>query len=150
MTHYIHFGKGTGGPFQTKQVTEFASGFVEAMFFTDTGYEEDGDLEDVCVDDLSEAAWGFIIDFCEVYERHMRDLLTQAYEHDYDESQAGRDLWFTVNGHGVGYWSRGELDIDGLGELLTDRCGRGEVYLYRGDDGKLYVEGYGDVYKEAA
>jgi hypothetical protein len=48
---------------------------------------------------------------------------------EYDDSQAGRDLYFTYAGHGVGYWDRDQLDSDNLGNRLSDACGRGEINL---------------------
>jgi hypothetical protein len=30
----------------------------------------------------------------------------------YSEEQAGRDFWFTRQGHGVGFWDREELNRD--------------------------------------
>lgn len=47
----------------------------------------------------------------------------------YDETQAGRDLYYTRAGHGVGYWDREALEADGLGERLSNAAGRGEINL---------------------
>ena len=45
--------------------------------------------------------------------------LTAAYEHPgYGPREAGRDLWFTRQRHGVGYWDR-RLPRP-LGQALTD------------------------------
>jgi len=30
----------------------------------------------------------------------------------YDDEQAGRDFWFTRQGHGVGFWDRKALEVD--------------------------------------
>ncbi|MEP2533508.1 hypothetical protein [Shimia sp.] len=51
----------------------------------------------------------------------------------YDLEQAGRDFWFTRNGHGVGFWCR---DIGDAGDALTEACD------WRGDFGEvdLYAE----------
>lgn len=40
-------------------------------------------------------------------------------EYDYDAECAGRDFWFTRNGHGVGFWSRLALEAGELGERLS-------------------------------
>jgi hypothetical protein len=51
-------------------------------------------------------------------------------------ARAGHDFWLTRNGHGAGFWDRGLGD---LGERLSKAAKvYGEVYLYPGDDGKVY------------
>jgi hypothetical protein len=51
-------------------------------------------------------------------------------------SQAGHDFWLTRNHHGAGFWDRG---LGALGERLTVSANAsGEVWLYIGDDGKVY------------
>jgi hypothetical protein len=51
-------------------------------------------------------------------------------------SQAGHDFWLTRNGHGTGFWDRGEPD----GEELTRHAKtyRG-IDLWVSDDGKIYA-----------
>jgi hypothetical protein len=52
------------------------------------------------------------------------------------EEQIGHDFWLTRNGHGAGFWDRG---LGEVGDRLSDACKPyGEVYLYVGDDGKVY------------
>lgn len=61
------------------------------------------------------------------------------------EAAFGHDLWLTLNGHGVGFWDRTELEIpirgSQLGDLLTQHChnssfrdlySNGRLYFYRG------------------
>lgn len=66
---------------------------------------------------------------------------------EYDETQAGRDLFYTYVGHGVGYWDREQLKRDGLGNRLSDECGRGEIspffggHATYGDAPFVHVEG---------
>jgi hypothetical protein len=51
--------------------------------------------------------------------------------------RAGHDFWLTRCGHGAGFWDR---NVDDLGERLTKSCKKfGDVNLYLGDDGKIYV-----------
>jgi hypothetical protein len=64
---------------------------------------------------------------CSDFQAKARDLLSQAYARGYEPVQAGRDFWFTRNGHGVGYWDREVLNEGcmapspgGLGEKLTE------------------------------
>lgn len=55
---------------------------------------------------------------------------------DMPEDLIGHDFWLTRNRHGAGFWDRG---LGERGEALTKAShAYGEVYLYVGDDGKLY------------
>jgi hypothetical protein len=124
-------------------LTPIFQGYVEAMLFTETasgGYmsvwAEQGvqeDLEEGMLDGHipSDSGWGDIhpetaermqLD-CFNFEVEARDLLTQAYARGYERAQAGRDFWFTRNGHGVGFWDRKELEANGLGRALSDIAG---------------------------
>ena len=53
-----------------------------------------------------------------------------------DLEHVGHDFWLTRNGHGVGFWDR---DAGELGDRLSAACTTfGEVWLYVGDDGRIY------------
>lgn len=61
------------------------------------------------------------------------DLLEQS---GLSDEQIGHDFWLTRCGHGAGFWDRGLGDI---GDKLSDAARvYGDVYLYIGDDGKVY------------
>lgn len=52
--------------------------------------------------------------------------------------QAGRDFWFTRNGHGAGFWD-GDWP-EPYAKVLTDAAHAfGECDLYVGDDGRIYA-----------
>lgn len=51
------------------------------------------------------------------------------------EEQIGHDFWLTRNGHGAGFWDRA---LGEVGDKLSDACRHQDVYLYVGDDGKVY------------
>lgn len=53
---------------------------------------------------------------------------------DYTAEQAGRDYWFTRNGHGVGFW---DSDLGDVGDLLSNAAGRTEINPYWTDDGRV-------------
>lgn len=121
----------------------FTRGYIEALFFTDEEQlceESDGEREMPSVAfnmatmesrfvggnsfgfaDLAAVALESIIRDCEAFQRSNAALLESAYARDYDAEQAGRDFWFTRNGHGVGYWDRSALERDDsdLYESLT-------------------------------
>ena len=124
----------------------FTQGYVEAMFFTDTGYAENEELENVHVGLLSQEARTMICDDCRAFQESNAPLLEQAYERDYEPEQAGRDFWYTRDGHGFGFWDRDELRCnpdtlldDGLGEKLSNAAEYRARSLYMGDDGLIYL-----------
>lgn len=144
----------------------FVRGYVEAMFFTNTGTGDDGDLESATFAELAPEAVAQCVADCAAFQAKAADLLALAYARDdYGEEQAGRDYWFTRNGHGVGFWSREQLDdsrdlwrecgsprVDEpgwpeyqarktptVGERLSDLARYSEVSPYRGDDGLIYL-----------
>lgn len=118
---------------------EFCQGYVEAMFFTSSGYQEDEDLEDATFDELHAETIARIERDCEAFQTANAALLDEAYQRDYTPEQAGRDYWLTRNGHGAGFWDRSELQEGGLGDKLSNACRYSEVTLYRGDDNALYL-----------
>lgn len=119
-----------------RQESEFVLGFIEAMFFTESApgitsaewfrvpkyirnYE--GQLPcDVGYTDLHPDSLVKIRAICEAWQRKNASLLDQAYWRGYELAQAGRDFWFTGNGHGVGFSDRDELRADDLGEKLDN------------------------------
>lgn len=127
-------------PPQFDELDPLHRGYVEAMFFTETGDADDGDLEDATFAELAPESLVRIMEDCDRFRRLAAPLLERAYERDYDEEQAGRDFWFTRNGHGVGFWDRDELTSDTLGDDLSAvACGFGGCDVYRGDDGRVYL-----------
>lgn len=56
------------------------------------------------------------------------------------EDQAGHDLWLTRNGHGCGFWESEWVDLPGNpgNRLNAAAKAMGEVWLYVGDDGRIY------------
>lgn len=115
----------------------FTQGYIEAMFFTDASDPDDGDLAHATVAELATESLARIIRDCEAFQNAHVALLELAYEtDDYDDTRAGRDYWYTRNGHGVGFWDR---DLGELGEKLSAVARYSAVDLYRGDDGLIYL-----------
>lgn len=109
--------------------TPFTLGFIEAMFFTDAEYAGYADLHHTALSTIRQ--------ICAEWQNVNNHLLIQAYDHNYDAAQAGRDLWFTANGHGVGFWDRG---LGEIGDKLTEAAQTlGEIYVYLGDDNLVHV-----------
>lgn len=127
----------------------FVLGFIEAMFFTECStasiaewYNEntqacidEGSLDgclpsDAGYSEIHPDSLAAIRRDCEAWQAANAALLEQAYATgNYDESQAGRDYWFTRNGHGAGFWDRGLGDI---GDKLSEACRYNEVYPFFG------------------
>jgi hypothetical protein len=119
----------------------FARAYVEAMFFTngDTGDNREHLLNDWGVQSLTAESVEAIKRDCDQFRdsllpsrkgARVRDLLTLLEtERGYTEEQAGRDFWFTRQGHGVGFWDRDEL-AEPFGDLLTEAAkAMGESYV---------------------
>lgn len=122
------------------RLSDIAKGYVEAMFFTngDTGSDNEDLLNDLGTEALTREAIENIKRDCDRFEGlimpdgcFVRQWLNRA--EGYDDAQAGRDLWFTRQGHGVGFWDREALK-GYLGEGLSaaaKRLGEAYVEVYR-------------------
>jgi hypothetical protein len=153
---------------------DFAKGYVEAMFFTngDTGDERENLLNELGVERLTHAAIEDIAKDCNAFLGaimpdgcFVRQWLDRVA--NYDDEQAGRDFWFTRQGHGAGFWDREELkgelyaptadelahDATLGGWMLEDEsAGRFEGYHPKGNIGDFLSEaarGFGEAYVEA-
>lgn len=115
---------------------ELARGYVEAMFFTngDTADERENLLNELGVQKLTRASVKRIKRDCNKFTGiimpdgcFVRQWLDRFPK--YSDEQAGRDLWFTRQGHGVGFWERQELGE--AGDALSDAARTlGEHYVY--------------------
>lgn len=136
---------GSAGYEAFSDLPPFVRGYIEAMFFTEGGTPlgESGDPEDelegCTFEDLAPEALEAIIRDCDEFQTEASLLLLSAYARDYSAEQAGRDLWFTRNGHGAGFWDREVLAHNELGDLLSVKANdMGVVDPYKGDDGRVY------------
>jgi hypothetical protein len=101
-------------------LSEFAAGYLEAAFFTnmDSGHDDEFKANELGTGRVCKSARARIIADCAAFETAAADLLALAYAcDDYEPEQAGRDFWFTRQGHGVGYWDREQLNRDDTGEF---------------------------------
>jgi hypothetical protein len=118
---------------------KFTQGYIEAAFFT-----SQDDIGDKGFSDVSKDALKQIVELCSGFAAANQadiDLLTDDGGPDggYDEMAAGRDLWFTSNGHGVGYWDRGfSGEAAEAAERLTSASAElGQADLYLSDDDQI-------------
>ena len=111
---------------------DIARGYMEAAFFTgiqaDTGDGESVEIAGLGVGNLDpESFAGLEAQAVRFWIENAETLETATESGAYDLEQAGRDLWFTRNGHGVGFWDRGLGDI---GDALADACRYSEIDLF--------------------
>ena len=120
---------------QTK-LDKFTRAYVECALWSSTNNTRDdgGDPLDrnYTLDDIAAESLARIVSDCEQFQARYPRLLETL-----DDRSAGHDFWLTRNRHGAGYWDRG---YGKRGELLTRAAHSfGEVWLYVGDDGALYL-----------
>ena len=135
----LNIGDDTGEAWLAAQ-DEFTRGYVEAMFFTSAG--PDDELDAAAVSDMAPETLAAIMLDCATFQAQNADDITEACDNGringYDMAAAGRDYWYSRNGHGVGYFDR---ELGAVGDKLDmaahDAC---ESCLYRGDDGLLYLD----------
>jgi hypothetical protein len=127
------------------ELPEFTRGYIEAMFFTNSGERED-ELHEATFADFAPETLEQIVKDCEAFQAtlpkdgHGRTALDLAYDYatvEYEPEQAGRDFWFSRCGHGVGFWDR---DLGQVGDDLHTHANTfGNVDPYMGDDGRIYL-----------
>lgn len=150
-------------------LSNFAKGYVEAMFFTncDSGDERENLANELGVERLTRKSVAFIASDCDAFLSQLmpdnRPLSAWLSALDgYSMEQAGRDFWFTRQGHGVGFWDREELVLDiwandsdpaAPWEPLPDEMHNGDGFTFVGalrdilserakDAGEVYPEIY--------
>jgi hypothetical protein len=109
-------------------------GFIQALTFADIEHP-DNDLagcvlSDKALKDIRNIVNVFIADNESTIEVY---LLAHT---DHDLESVGNDLYFTLAGHGVGFWEQ-----DGEhAKALDEWCKQYQSFdVYQGDDGELYV-----------
>ena len=119
------------------QIVEFINAYKEcALWSTNDESDESGGVpldRNYSVEDMSSETIECTERDCREFIERNEELLDAVG----DYSQHGHDFWLTRNGHGAGFWDRGYGEI---GKLLSTICYLyyPEVFLYVGDDGKIY------------
>lgn len=118
----------------------FTQGYVEALFFTESGGEADGkEIGDAGFADLDPDALAKILADCAKFQDSRAWVDTLEGHQGADEEHAGRDFWYTRNGHGCGFWD-GDWPEPYATQLTDAAKAFGEVSVYLGDDGKVYLD----------
>lgn len=120
-----------------KALSHLAQGYVEALYFTSTGPDDD-DLAGASFDELADESIEAIEADCETFEQMADPILSTIDVVGYGSTEAGRDFWYSRSGAGTGFWCRDELGPvgDQLDQIASGYTNRD---LYRGDDGRLYL-----------
>jgi hypothetical protein len=129
----------------------FTQGYIEAMFFTNTGTADDEDegLHNATFAELAPETLKDIERDCQQFQASNTYRAAVAARDGiagdmglvtFDDEQAGNDFWFTRNGHGVGFWDRAD-EVYGTHQDALDKAAKawGSVDIYRGDDGLIYT-----------
>lgn len=122
-------------PCKTSALDAFERQYIETALWSSTGDDGRQLSETVSVDDLPAGTIATLREHCASFRSDpvVAEILTR-----YDDSDLGHDLWLTRNHHGAGYWDGDYAEADG--EALTKAAhALGDVDLYIGDDGKVYV-----------
>lgn len=122
---------------------DFLRGYLECAFWLSAGLDETGDtsLDDAgfTFDDIAPSALADAAEDCAQFrETNASDLARYEELSLRDEASAGHDFWLSRNGHGAGFFDRGD---DPVFDRLQDAARSwGESNVYVGDDGKVYFE----------
>ena len=108
--------------------------YVECALWASTDWDDGEPLDGLySADDLAPEALASM-------RAEVADFLGACSELDLSPitaEQFGHDFWLTRNGHGAGFWDRGNGE---LGDTLTALAHPyGESNVYVGDDGSIYV-----------
>lgn len=127
--------------FNALHLNAFIAGYVEAMLFAESATDQDGEeFENLTGFELSATALDASRMDCARFMDLVPLLLKGAISAgvDYDHTQAGRDLWFSRQGHGVGFWDRG---LGRIGDALHNAAqDMGSKSLFVNDDNMIEVE----------
>lgn len=133
-------------------VDDLAQGYITAMFFT--AGDEPGTFDgQLCgFEDLDPGTLSAILADCAAFQATCAPALAAAQEvpgygpgeergprgDDTWEAMAGRDFWYTRNGHGCGFW---DGDWPEPSASYLDQAARGfrSLDAYLGDDGRVYL-----------
>jgi hypothetical protein len=107
--------------------------YLECALWSSTDGEEATPMDQLySFEDFAKTTLDHCREDCGTFLKLAGDLIEES-----EVSRAGHDFWLTRNGHGAGFW---DGDWPMCGDALTTLShGFGEIDLYSGDDGKLYL-----------
>lgn len=103
--------------------------------YLDASYSID-DFDHNTLEAINNELLDFINKYYHLVSKNDKDKRVDLFAHNF---------WLTRNGHGAGFWD-GDYEN---GDALTEACADyGEIYLYIGDDNKIYAQGLRDDYRQ--
>lgn len=134
-------------PLRWADLDAFTQGYIEALFFTaDLCISDQGRNEEPCgfADLAPETLARIIADCSSFYAANRATLIAHSGDdpagepNEETQQAAGRDFWYTRNGHGVGFWDGDWLEpyasqLDAAAKAFSN------IDAYLGDDGKVYL-----------
>ena len=116
------------------KMTSFLEQYLVTALWSSIDDKENPFDDNYSIDDFSEKALKQADKDCDLFIEKAGDLLD-----DFDDTDIAHDFWLTRQGHGAGFWD-GDYP-DEIGDKLTEIANDfRELYIYVGDDGKLYFE----------
>ena len=123
------------------KMTSFLEQYLVTALWSSIDDKENPFDDNYSIDDFSEKALKQADKDCDLFLEKVRELslLDKIYIGLLDETDIAHDFWLTRQGHGAGFWD-GDYP-DEIGDKLTEIANEfRELYIYVGDDGKLYFE----------
>ncbi len=114
----------------TIKLDAFTNAYIEAALWAEC--DDDG----TPFDNRYEIAPGTLAAMIADCERFQQENSVDLYACDLSAASAGHDFWLTRNGHGAGFWDRGDEAV--YGRLTETAHAYGEVSLYVGDDSLIH------------
>jgi len=118
----------------------FMLAYIECALWSSTDDNEVPLDENYTVEDINSKTLGRMIADCERFQvEHGYEIDNAIVSSRYtNDERAGHDFWLTRNGHGAGFWD-GDWPEPMATRLTNASKAYGEVDLYVGDDGRLYI-----------
>ena len=115
----------------TENMSQFLNAYMTCALWSSTDDEDEALDTNYSMGDIgADSIISMTIDCHNFYNENYA-----IWMHDMDCSQAGHDFWLTRNGHGTGFWDRGNGRV---GDILTERShAMGEVELHV-ENNKVY------------
>lgn len=121
---------------------EFLNAYLVAALWSSVSDDGDGITDNHSVEDIDAQTLKELTAIClKFWTQNRRYILGEPEPPTCNNGSsptvmAGHDFWLTSAGHGAGFWD-GDWPV--YGDVLTARSeALGEVFLYVGDDGKIY------------
>jgi len=125
------------------KLDDFTRAYIEAALWStnDESNEQGGNPLDhnYTPEDIAPETLETIVADCKRFqEENAKDIAAGEDRLDYTTSErAGHDFWLTRNGHGCGFWD-GDWPKGAEDRLTEASKAFGEVWLYVGDDGRIW------------